>query len=285
MITPEQRELRRKYIGSSDAPAILGLDPYRSAADVWLDKTGKAADFAGNEATDRGNLLEPVLVKWAERAIGMDLIPNVFQRHADLPLACNLDAASPALADPDFVVEAKTSVNVDEWGEPGTDQVPERVIVQTHHAMFVTGYRLAYVPVLLPLYGRFEFRMYRVERDDALADAIAERCAEFHRRYVLTGERPDDFRPSLETLRRVRREPNKIVPLADDLADAYVVAKAAYAKAKEECDAAQAALLAAMGDAEAGACRAGTFTYMESKRAGYTVEPSTYRQLRFRKAK
>lgn len=33
---------RRTYIGSTDAPAIVGVHPYRTPWDVWADKTGAA---------------------------------------------------------------------------------------------------------------------------------------------------------------------------------------------------------------------------------------------------
>ena len=32
---------RSKYLGGSDLGAILGLSKYRTAVDVWLEKTGK----------------------------------------------------------------------------------------------------------------------------------------------------------------------------------------------------------------------------------------------------
>jgi len=33
-------ELRRQGIGGSDAAAILGMNPWKSPMDVWLEKTG-----------------------------------------------------------------------------------------------------------------------------------------------------------------------------------------------------------------------------------------------------
>jgi len=36
-----QWESRTKSIGGSDCAAILGKSPYKSAYDVWLEKTGK----------------------------------------------------------------------------------------------------------------------------------------------------------------------------------------------------------------------------------------------------
>jgi putative phage-type endonuclease len=283
-LTTEQREARRHYIGSSDSPAIMGLDPYRSAADVWLEKTGRAADFAGNDATDRGNYLEPALLAFAEQTLGVPLTRDVMVKHQGGVLAANLDAVN---YDGPFIVEAKSSVVPEGWGEQGTDQVPDRVLVQTHHAMYVAGiaFRVAWVPVVLPGFRSFDFRMYCVARNDALAEAVAQAGVAFMERHVRTDTPPDDFRPSLEVLKRVRREPNKTVSIADELALAYTLAKAQYAEAKQHCEQAERSLLAAMGDAEAAECPTGKFTYFQVSRKAYTVEATTYRQLRFSKAK
>ncbi len=291
MITTEQRQLRQRYVGSSDAPAILGVDPFRSAYDVWLEKTGQADGFAGNADTDRGNLLEPVLLTWAEGELARLLDrPVTFHRDRfiDRPnnLCANLDAAifELSLDRACAVVEAKTATNPDEWGEPLTDQVPDRVVVQVHHQMHVAGgiFRVAWVPVLLPLFNRFDFRLYRVDRNDELADIVAAKGVEFWRNHVEPRVPPTNCLPSLEVLKRVRREPNKVVPVADDLVDAVVVARAACRQAEEDCHHAEAALLAAMGDAEGGTYSRGQVTYLESKRKGYVVSDTTFRALRIK---
>ena len=59
---------RRKMIGSSDISCLLGLDEYRSAYDVWLDKTGKAQPFEGNEFTKRGVLLQTSILNYYREA-------------------------------------------------------------------------------------------------------------------------------------------------------------------------------------------------------------------------
>ena len=43
---------RRTGIGGSDAGAILGVNKYRTALDVYLDKTGQAEDQVENDAPD-----------------------------------------------------------------------------------------------------------------------------------------------------------------------------------------------------------------------------------------
>ena len=43
-ITSAQRLARRNHIGASDLPAIMGLDTFKTAADVWLEKRGMLID-------------------------------------------------------------------------------------------------------------------------------------------------------------------------------------------------------------------------------------------------
>lgn len=287
MITAEQRQLRTQGIGSSDAAAILGMDPFRNAFAVWADKTGRDPGFEGNEATRRGNHLEAGVLNWAQEELGgIQFERNVFIKMKDRPLVVNLDAC---FGDPKpnqgGIVEAKTTNDPDEWGIPGSDEVPERVLIQTHHAMLVSGYHRAYVPVLLPAFKRLEFRMYVVERNNALAEAISERCERFWHEHVLADIPPADCVPDLEVLKRLRRTPNKTVDIADAIVNAWLSAKEVWNQTNEDVEAAEGKLIAALGDAEAGNCGAGLVTFMQTKRKGYAVEPCTYRQLKLKKGK
>lgn len=284
-ITPEQRELRKKYVCSSDAPAIMGLDPYRSAADVWLDKRGEDPGFDGNEATERGNYLEPALLDYALAEIGRPFNRNVMKVHDGKLLAANFDGFG--FEDWSFIVEAKTSNNPDEFGEQMTDQVPERHIVQIHHAMYVAGpqCRTAWMPVLLPGYRSLDFRMYLVHRDDDLAEIIAAKGIAFIEKFVRLDIQPPAFKPSLEVLKRLRRTPGKIVSVPAGLVDRVTVLRAAAIQADKDKKEAEAALLAAMGDADGAETDKADITYLIQKRAGYTVDPTEFRQLKIKPRK
>jgi len=65
---------RAKGIGASELAAILGLDPYRTPLDVWMEKTGRKPKFEGNEATFRGNVFEDAVGQYMQRAIGEDWV-------------------------------------------------------------------------------------------------------------------------------------------------------------------------------------------------------------------
>lgn len=57
----EWLSLRSQYIGGSDAAAVIGLNPYKSAYALWAEKTGQVAPFEGNVATRVGNHLEQLV--------------------------------------------------------------------------------------------------------------------------------------------------------------------------------------------------------------------------------
>ncbi|MDP3766551.1 MAG: YqaJ viral recombinase family protein, partial [Dehalococcoidia bacterium] len=62
---------RRAGIGGTDAAAILGLSPFRTPLDVYLDKTGAAQDERTETQPMRwGKALEPVIAEAVEERIG-----------------------------------------------------------------------------------------------------------------------------------------------------------------------------------------------------------------------
>ena len=66
----EWREARKNGIGGSDVGAIMGLNPWKSPVEVWLEKTGHSEppDLSGKESVEWGNRLEAVVAeKFADR--------------------------------------------------------------------------------------------------------------------------------------------------------------------------------------------------------------------------
>lgn len=64
--TPEWHEQRRKHLDASEVPAILGLSPYKSGYQVWLEKLGKVAPWQGSDASRAGQRLESAVLDQAE---------------------------------------------------------------------------------------------------------------------------------------------------------------------------------------------------------------------------
>ncbi len=270
-ITPQQLAARRLRIGSSDAAAILGLDPYRSAYDVYLEKTEQVDPIADSEAAAIGNWIEPALCSWVAESI------RAFIRHSPDTyvspcgvLAANLDAIEGTLGEPTFFIEAKSTGLADQWGDDGTDQVPPRVVTQTAVAFAcVPSLRVAWIPVLIGKHG-LRRRLYRLERDDAIVQGVADACRRFWREHVEAGVPPDGTVPNLDLLARIKREPESCIEIEDTtLLDRFLAAKAEAKAAAEREDAAKALLIAALGPAESGRTTDGRLvTYLQQTRRG-----------------
>jgi len=268
-ITEAQRKQRRKFIGSSDMAAILGVSPWATAYDVYLEKTGKLQEREPSEAMMAGTFLEEGILLYAESQLGK-IARNQFRTYPDAYLGAHIDAI--AIERGEEPVESKkvelTNPSFDAWGEAGTDEVPDEVIIQCHVHMICQ--RKTRVVSRCHVAGLIAGRlaMYEVPFNAQLADTICEAAVHFWEKHVLADIPPIDTTPSLETLRRVRREPGKTVPVDPALVLAYRQAQEAVKAAKMEEDRAKAALLAALGDADGGdAGDVGLVTYLTQTRS------------------
>lgn len=248
-ITAQQREQRRHHLGSSDMASILGVDPWRNAYDVFLEKTGKVEDLKENEAMYLGTALEDGVLTFAEDQLGK-LKRNQYRSAQGFPIASNIDAIVVASEEP---VEAKTAgllgPMAEPWGDPGTDDLPDRVIIQAHCHMLCTDKEICHVPALL---GGKGFVMYHVTLDKVILDLIMEKSTEFWDDYVLKDVPPPDVMPSYAMAKRMKRTPGKVVKIDEVLVVNWESAKGNLKVAKEIREAAEAELLTALGDADAG---------------------------------
>ncbi|MEP7076899.1 MAG: YqaJ viral recombinase family protein [Acidobacteriota bacterium] len=287
-ITAVQLEKRRAHLGSSDLAALINMDKRRNRYDLWLDKTGKLEPEkerdTQNDPKIAGKILEPAVLQWAELRLGA-LTCNQYRSAKDqgLPIGVNIDAI---LNETGIPVEAKTSGlygwTGDTWGAENSDEVPDHILIQTQGHAIATKKDTCYVPVFIAFRG---FAMFQVPRDIELSDYIGEQAISFWEKNVLADIPPEDITPHPGIVKRVRREANKTVSLDQGLVDTWQSFRDHRLAAEKEEKNALAAILASIGDAEAGQAVTGLFTYLESNRAGYTVEPSTFRTARFKRNK
>src|SRR5215813_4143448 len=275
------RHARRRHLGSSDAAAIIDRDPFgRTAGDVWAEKTGRLREPESSTAMTLGAYLEPAILSWTEDTLGTPLQRDRFLVHPNGILCANVDALALHTSEPS-IVEAKSAGLIgrpgylDQFGEPGTDEVPSHVTIQGHHQLAVARTQSDLPPidvVLVPalLIGR-GFVLYRVPMNPALCDALVEEEERFWRDHIMTDVPPPET-PSLDTLRRFRRREPIGRPIDRLFVEHWLQAKRGVTEAKALEEMALADLIAALGDADTGTCdRFGTFTYKEQTRKAYTV--------------
>jgi putative phage-type endonuclease len=163
----EWLEARRQGIGGSDALACLGLDPWRTRMEVYLDKLGQAPE---REQTDRmrwGQLLEPTILAWFTERTGIPVRRRGLVQSRQRPWQMvSLDAitADGGIAE----IKNTNFFRRDEWAD---DQVADGAEAQSQHGLAVTGRSHAWV--IAQIAGEPPV-IRRVERDeDLIADITA----------------------------------------------------------------------------------------------------------------
>lgn len=168
----EWLRVRKNGIGSSDAAAAVGLNPYQSQLELWLIKTGRDAELPKVDPNDEsspmywGTLLEPIVAEHYTKHTGHRVRRiNAVLQHPDPDKAwmlANIDREVIGMPDVN-ILECKTA------GEFGSrlwkNGVPEYVQCQVQHQLAVTGKQAADVCVLIC--GQ-EIRIHRIERDEEL---------------------------------------------------------------------------------------------------------------------
>lgn len=242
---------RRTGLGGSDAAAALGLSPYKSPYDLYLEKRGESTDeVLLPERVRWGNRLEDAIAEeYMERTGRKVHRVNRILRHPEHNfILANLDRR--------IVGELRglEIKNVDkdiarfseEWGEPGTDAVPTVYLLQTQHYMAVTGWEAWDLAALV---GGNELRVYTIPRDEELIEHMIAQESAFWEN-VVAGV-PPDIRTIEEAKARYPVSQPKTIDATDSIA--AIVSelrslKATAKEAEEAMDEAQARVLAFLGD-------------------------------------
>ena len=159
-------EVRKGGIGSSDAAAAVGMNPYKSQLELWMEKTGRTEANEEEPGMDSplfwGTLLEPyVAVAYQQKTDRRVRKVNAVLQHPTFPfMLANIDRE--VVGSPDVqILECKTA------GEFGSrlwkGGVPEYVQLQVQHQLAVTGKGAADVAVLLC--GQ-HLEIHRIQRDE-----------------------------------------------------------------------------------------------------------------------
>ena len=210
---------RKLYIGGSDAAAILGVSPWRTAVDVYLQKQGGKEEEvtpAKQKLFNRGKRLEPyVLELFKDATCAAISKTNHRYFHPEYPfIGAEIDAETEAGAN----VEIKTvgSFAVKDWGEAGTDEIPLYYLAQVMHGLAVTSRDSCLVGALL---GLDDFRVYRVARDADLCALILEKEKAFWTNNVLKGVPPVELVRD-DAIKLFKKDTGEVVEASAELAEA-----------------------------------------------------------------
>ena len=188
---------RRRGIGGSDAGAILGLHPFKSALEVYADKIGVPLEAPANdtaspamEAALWGNVFEgPILAEFARRTGRAVQHAGALLRSRDDPwLLVTLDGVqldgAPRWAEGPGIAEVKTTGYGAQWHE----EIPAHVQAQVQHQLLVTGAAWATL-IWLPFPER-RLQWFEVAPFPDFQAMLRDKCAAFWTR-VLQRSPPD----------------------------------------------------------------------------------------------
>ena len=191
LLRDEWLTIRKAGIGSSDAGAAVGLNPYQSQLELWMVKTGRDSNLPKTDPDDEtspmywGTLLEPIVAAhYCKRTGNRVRRINAVLQHPNEPwMLANIDRE--VMGDPNAqILECKTA------GLNGAklwkDGVPEYIQLQVMHQLAVTGKQAADVAVLIC--GQ-ELQIHRIVRDEVMIKNLIELERTFWH-YVQTQQEP-----------------------------------------------------------------------------------------------
>ncbi len=183
--------VRKTGIGSSDAGAAVGLNPYQSQLELWMEKTGRGGALPLIDPNDDtspmfwGSLLESFVAAHYTKKSGNRVrkVNAVLQHPEHTWMLANIDREVIGASNVQILECKSAGMN---GAKLWRDGVPEYVQLQVQHQLAVTSKKAADVAVLVC--GN-EYRCYRIDRDDALISRLIELEHQFWQ-YVETDTPP-----------------------------------------------------------------------------------------------
>ena len=262
---PFAERTRPLGIGGTDIGAILGLSPYKTPLELWSELV------SGEEAPSRdlihlrfGQHAESFIASEYERATDHFTVrhdPTLFHKkhgfmfgHVDRFVVETPD--TPAVVDGCItagkLLECKTSsaFSKNDWGEPGTDQVPPLYLVQCAWYMAITECQAADLAVLI---GNSDFRLYTIERDLELEGLLLSHAQHFWHEHVIAQTPPDPINLQDAALLFPKESAGLSVEADEGLLESIQAYQERTAEAQalsSECERLKLEILSYMGQAE-----------------------------------
>lgn len=248
---------RRNYIGASDIGALLldhdghPIHPYKTPHDLWLDKKG-LSNFNGNERTDMGLMLEPVIAakfKMVNPGVKVKKGKTVYgekPHHASNPDLIVMGRVSQvpgmSIVEPNkkgykCLVQMKSAgfYSAKDFGIDGTDEVPDWYNAQVQWEMYTAGADMCVIALLFDTHLYHQFIVYR---DEELINILKGYADHFWQSYVLADREPPvtGHKKDTEWLNGAWEAKNEGVMIADPETDVTVQEFAKVTAEKERID-------------------------------------------------
>lgn len=172
--SPEWHELRKRSIGSSDAPVVMGLSKWKTRRQLWGEKLGLTPDSHDNRAMKHGRDTEDTARKAYEIRTGVIVCPHVVVHPTFDWMVASMDGLS---VDESSAVEIKSP-----YGDATHDlarggKIPDEYYCQIQQQIACSG---------LDSIDYFSFKdgegiLIKVERDEKYISNLTKELIEFKR--------------------------------------------------------------------------------------------------------
>lgn len=265
MLTDKQKEAREASLGSSDAPIVAGVSPYKSPLELYYQLHGDLPRYTDEETQAQriGSKLEPMIAELAAEDLGLKIRRTGTKRHAKYPfMVASLDFEIINNPKGPGVLEIKNR-----GASKPFDTLPDDIHLQVVQQMAVTQREWGIVAVL---FGFGNLKTYEVQRDRELEGYLIELEARFMARVQQSD--PPDATWTPETVGLLKRlypmDSGKTIALPEQ----HELNAAGFLSAKAEMDAAEerkatyeGLLKNAVADATTGTLPGYTITWKSTK--------------------
>lgn len=174
--SPEWLAFRRERIGASDTPAIMGKSPFKTAFDLWEEKS-LGREGRKSAAMTRGSLMEQEARDWYNRTYGTNFQPAVGIHEENDWMMASLDGYDP---EKNFHLEIKCP------GEAtiesiASGNIPEYILWQVQHQLYVNGLEKA----VLLTYNQSRQIETCLFRDQSMIDDLVASSKVFYFDYLV----------------------------------------------------------------------------------------------------
>lgn len=214
---------RRFYLGGSDIAGILGISPFKTPLDVYLDKKEppKPIDPAKAKIFRRGHRMEPYVIDLLAEESGLQITARG-NRYLDPEfdfLAAEIDFE---YHDPETgkvengEIKTVSPFKAYDWGEEQTDAIPIYYNAQSQHGLMITARDRCTYGTLI---GGDDFRMYQIDRGEDIIAGIREAELEFWDR--LQRNDPPPATKISDVLRLFPKDDGSVIQATDRIVQAY----------------------------------------------------------------
>lgn len=243
---------RNAGIGGSDASVIMGLNPYKSPYQLWLEKTGQAEapDLSHVQAVYWGSKNESNIADWFMEDTGKKVRKlGTLRSRAHPFMMANVDRA---VMGEEAGLEIKTA-GVSQAKKWKGDEIPDAYYCQCLHYLAVTGADRWYIAVLI---GGNEALYKTVERNEEDIKALIQAEDDFWKLVETKTPPPVDGSPSCAAALSERYKggaPSILLPAdSDEIIESLESDKAIMDALKKQMTEKENRLKELLGDAEEG---------------------------------